>query len=314
MKRIYFIVNLHAKNGGCRKTWGIIEKELKAKKVSYKAFFTEYPGHAAILADSIGRFLTSDEAFVTAVGGDGTFHEVVNGSAEHRNITLGFIPAGSGNDFSRGLGIPKHAKRAISQLLKSMDQKTVQFIDSGRISQQGRDHTYFINSMGAGFDADVAKGSNESEMKSLFNRFLLGRLIYVYILLKLLFTYKRTDMEIWVDGKKYKFEKVWFVAISNQIYYGGGMKIAPDAVPTDGLLDMTVVYSLSRLKLLFVFITVFWGGHAAFQEVWTCRGMKVSIRSGRKVRVHADGEVIGETPVMIQVCRGAVPVAGILTN
>ena len=84
------------------------------------------------------------------------------------------------------------------------------------------------------------------------------------------------------------------------------MKIAPDASASDGLLNITVVRNLSRWKLLFVFITVFWGGHTGFKEVSTFLGESVSIDSKLPILVHADGEVIGTTPLMIQACRNAL--------
>ncbi|HJV17599.1 MAG TPA: diacylglycerol kinase family lipid kinase, partial [Bacillales bacterium] len=77
--------------------------------------------------------------------------------------------------------------------------------------------------------------------------------------------------------------------------------IAPKAIPDDGILDITIVHHLSRIKLLFVFISVFWGKHTYFKEVEMLTGRKISIDSQRNLFVHADGEFIGYTPLKIQV-------------
>jgi diacylglycerol kinase (ATP) len=301
MDRMYFIVNLQAKNGRCRKVWQKIEQELKKQHIPFHAFFTEYRGHAAELADKIGRGNAGREpVLLIAVGGDGTIHEAANGAASYSHITLGFIPGGSGNDFSRGYGIPGAPKKALELVLRSFSSMRFQAIDAGKMHLNGKD-IYFVNNMGAGFDALVAKESNESRMKALLNRFSMGRLVYVYILIKELISYKRTDMQINIDGILHHFSKVWFVTVSNQKYYGGGMKIAPKASPTDGMLEITIVHGLAKWKLLLVFITVFWGGHTRFKEVCSLSGKKVGIAAERPVAVHADGEAAGTAPLEVQI-------------
>lgn len=299
MEKIYFIVNPNAKNGSCREIWRNIEIELEDLDIAYLAFFTEYPGHAQELAESLARKADGKPAIIAAVGGDGTLHEVVNGAASFSNITVGFIPGGSGNDFSRGFDIPKKSVHALSLIVDKSYGHTSE-IDIGKIQHNELQETYFMNNMGVGFDAAVAKDSNESRMKGLLNRFSLGRLVYVYILVKKLLTFRTIPIEVTVDGKVYKYSKAWFVTVSNQPYYGGGMKIAPAALPDDGILDITVVHQISRLKLLLVFISVFWGKHTKFREVEQFTGKSITIESTAEVLAHADGEAIGHTPLKIQ--------------
>ncbi|MFK4997393.1 diacylglycerol/lipid kinase family protein [Bacillus sp. N9] len=99
------------------------------------------------------------------------------------------------------------------------------------------------------------------------NYFSLGTAVYSVYLVRELFTYKPQTVELQVDDQRFRLEKTWFVTVSNQPFYGGGMKIAPNANPTDGELCVTVVHHLSKVKLLCVFISVFWGGHLRFKEV-----------------------------------------------
>jgi diacylglycerol kinase (ATP) len=305
MEKLYFIVNPNAKNGSCREIWRKLEAELKALDISYLAFFTEYGGHAEELAGTIARNLSGSEATIAAVGGDGTLHEVVNGAASYPNITVGFIPGGSGNDFSRGFSIPPKAADALHLLVDQNGSHTAE-IDIGKIQHKELQETYFMNNMGVGFDAAVAKESNESSMKMLLNRVSLGRMVYVYILVKKLLTFRTIPIQITVDGREFRYDHAWFVTVSNQPYYGGGMKIAPEARPDDGILDVTVVHRISRWKLLLVFISVFWGKHTKFKEVEQFTGKSITILSPQEVLAHADGEAVGHTPLIIQACPKAL--------
>ncbi|WP_066311071.1 diacylglycerol kinase family protein [Bacillus sp. FJAT-29814] len=299
MRQIYFIINPKAGNGHCLKVWQRIEAILQAQHVSFLAFFTEYPGHAIKLADHIAS-RNNQEKLVVAVGGDGTMHEVMNGTIKHNYITLGFIPGGSGNDFSRGFQIPSVPDDALKVLLRLMKQKPT-MIDAGKMTMQDESEHYFINNMGAGFDALIAYKVNHSRVKAMLNKLSLGRLVYVYFLIKELFTYKTSVIELSIDGKRHRFEQTWFVTVSNQPYYGGGMMIAPTAQPDDGLFDVTVVHQLSRLKLLLVFLSVFKGKHIYFKEVKTFKGKTISIQSSANMFVHGDGEHIGYTPLYIEI-------------
>jgi diacylglycerol kinase (ATP) len=299
MKKLYFLINPKARNGYCLKIWERVEQTLTEGKISFQKFFTEYQGHANILATQIASS-TTEEIVIIAVGGDGTMHEVVNGTVQYNNVTLGFVPGGSGNDFSRGFLIPVDPMEALQVILRLVKKDAAQ-IDVGKVNMNDHSVHYFINNMGAGFDALVSQGVNQSRMKAILNKLSLGRLVYVYVLLKELFTYNCTTINLSIDEKIQIYEKTWFVTVSNQPYYGGGMKIAPEAVPDDGLLDITIVHRLSRIKLLLVFISVFWGKHVLFKEVKSFRGRKISLHSSSPLYVHADGEIIGYTPLNIQI-------------
>ncbi|SDM28079.1 diacylglycerol kinase family protein [Bacillus sp. OK048] len=299
MKQIYFIINPKARNGYCLTIWKRVEAKLINNQIPFKAFFSEYHGHVIKLAEQFANSNNEDKVII-AVGGDGTISEVVNGIINHTNITLGFVPGGSGNDFSRGFHIPTHPEEALEAILRLMKTEAP-LIDVGKITMKDDSEHFFINNMGAGFDALISYEVNHSKVKAWLNKLSLGRLVYVYFLLKKLFSYKTSTIDLSIDGRRHILEQTWFVTVSNQAYYGGGMKIAPEAVPDDGLLDITVVHHLSRLKLLAVFISVFWGKHVHFKEVKTFKGKAVAIHSSSSLYVHADGENIGFTPLKIHV-------------
>ncbi|UII55243.1 diacylglycerol kinase family lipid kinase [Cytobacillus spongiae] len=309
MEKLYFIVNPLARNGYSQEVWDKVEGELQTNQIQYAAYFTEYRGHAKEICYELLKRVEDHPLFIIVVGGDGTIHEVINGMSNERQARIGFIPAGSGNDFSRGFGFPNKPLEAFRYVIDSI-VKGEGIVDIGNVISSSNENTSFINNLGVGFDALISYEANRSPMKKRLNRYSLGSLVYAYILIKKLFTFKCSSMEVVVDGKAYVFPSVWFITVSNQPYFGGGMMISPTASPTDGILNITVVDNLSKLKLLFVFISVFWGGHTVFNEVKSLTGKRITVRTSVPQLVHVDGEHLGCTPVEIQVKPRAVSVIG----
>ncbi|MBN8200900.1 diacylglycerol/lipid kinase family protein [Bacillus sp. NTK034] len=307
-EELKFIINPQAKNGYCLKVGKKVELILKEENISYSAVRTEYQSHARELAKIYAEQAGGQRLYLVAVGGDGTVHEVMNGAAGHQNVTVGFIPGGSGNDFSRGFGVPKAPAESLKAILKGISSHSSVKADIGMIRHIDGKKTYFINNMGAGFDALISRKVNSSKIKGILNQLSLGKFVYAIFLVKELFTYKCSDLEIAIGEKKLQFNSAWFITISNQPFYGGGMKISPDANPFDGILNVTVVHNISRLKLLFVFASVFKGRHIGFKEVTFLQGQNVSIRSSHPIPFHADGEALGSTPISASVCPEALPV------
>jgi diacylglycerol kinase (ATP) len=305
-KALIFIINPQAKNGYCLKVWGKVEQMLKEENISYSAFRTEYRGHARELAKIYAEQAGGQRVYLVAVGGDGTVHEVINGAFGHQNVTVGFIPGGSGNDFSRGFEIPKGPEESLTAMLKGISHPVK--ADIGMIRHIDGKKTYFINNMGAGFDALISRKVNSSKIKGILNKLTLGKFVYALFLVKELFFYKCSDLEIIIDGKKHQIRAAWFITISNQPFYGGGMKISPDANPFDGVLNVTVVHNISRIKLLLVFASVFKGRHIGFKEVTVLQGENIRIHSSHPIPAHADGEALGSTPVSASVCPEAIPI------
>lgn len=301
MKILFFIVNTAASNGKSLKVWKRTVNELERRKVNYRTFTTKYPGHATELARQIAKMYEDKIAGVICVGGDGTMNEIINGLVDHPEIKIGFIPAGTGNDFSRGFSLPKTPLGTLNLILKRMN-KPLRKYDVGRASFDQIKKTHrFVSSLGIGFDAEVSKVANESKIKKYLNQIGLGFLAYVVALMKLLFTYQVTNVTLLIDGNIYRYKNVWFVTISNQKYYGGGMKISPNARPNDGVFNITVVHEMSRLKLLAVFGSVFFGKHVLFKEVSLHTGETIRVESEKPLLVHADGELITKSPVTVTV-------------
>ncbi|QNG60877.1 diacylglycerol kinase family lipid kinase [Bacillus sp. PAMC26568] len=293
---IYFIINPLAGNGQSLRVWKKVKHELELNKIEYRSFLTEYSGHAEVLARQVATIQDYHLKTVIGIGGDGTIHEIVNGLSQFKHVQIGFISAGSGNDFARGYALPP-AKKAAASILRNL-KKQVRSWDLGQYNIGQLDRS-FVNSMGAGFDAYVAKLSNEMEIKKILNIFRAGSFIYIFALLKGLKNYQPGDVTLTIDGEEKTYRNVWLTAVSNHPYYGGGMKISPDAKPDDGLLDVILVHNLSRIKLLLLFGLVFAGKHTCLKEVHAFKAKEIKITADAPLMIQADGEYIGETPVTV---------------
>lgn len=304
MKKYFFIIN--ANNAKAIKTFNSLKKEMDKEEIPYRTFYTEYNGHAIEIAKKITYMNKDLIKAVIAVGGDGTIHEVFNGIKEHPEIPIGFISGGSGNDIVRVLA--KEIKGLKSQISYLKRNRTIKG-DSGTIQLMGRSKKsqVFLSAIGIGLDGEVAKYTNESTYKKYLHKLKLGTLAYVITLFKVLRFYQPDSMILKIDHQEHVFHNVWLVAIGNMPYYGGGMKICPGARFNDGILDVCVVHNLSLLKLLALFISVFWGGHVKVEGVAQFRGKEISVATKRPVAIHADGEFKGTTPVCIAVNPASVP-------
>ncbi len=152
----------------------------------------------------------------------------------------------------------------------------------------------FVNNAGIGFDALVTTTVNRSRLKSVLNKVKLGGLTYALTVVWALFSFRRFNVTVTQGARSQTFRKVWFIAMCNQPYFGGGMKISPQSVPSDGRLEVTIVHNLAHWKLLLVFLTVFWGGHTRFKEVSVLKGTHFVFQTDRDMVCHTDGEYWGE--------------------
>jgi diacylglycerol kinase (ATP) len=289
-----FIVNPVAGNGRGAAVWKRLEAELKRRGAVYRVRMTSKEGEAKKLA---AELLQKEEVtHIVAVGGDGTVNEVINGICESGiSCPFGHVPAGSGNDFARGHNLPSDPLQALERILAAGKQKRIDLLRfNGRLA---------VNAVGAGFDGQVAKTTNEAGYKRWLNRVKLGMLSYVISMLRVLFSYQPCRVVLTVDGKQEQLENVWLIAVANIPNYGGGMVICPGAVPDDGLAEVCVVSSVSRLNLLRAFPLIYRGAHVRHPAVRFFRGHYIRIQAEKALVVHADGEVAAVTPVTVEVAK-----------
>lgn len=294
-----FIVNPNSGNGHGVRAWQQIERILMHRSIPYKVAYTKAARDAYSYAAS---FITDHRiSALIAVGGDGTLHEVANGIHQSKSTTpLGFIPAGSGNDFARGFGIPMQIKQALELIVGPHALMQADVIRNGQ--------RVAVCSIGTGFDGLAARVTNTASYKKWLNRLYLGKLAYVISLVRVLVTFKPCETTVTIDGHKHTFQDAWLIATANSPHIGGGMAICPEAMPTDGVADICVVSGISKLKFLSVFPRVYKGTHTSLEAAHFLRGKHIQIATAKPLDIHMDGESAGFSPVVLEVLPAAIQV------
>ncbi|MBU8906931.1 diacylglycerol/lipid kinase family protein [Desertibacillus haloalkaliphilus] len=293
----HFIVNRYSGNGKGNRSWNKIKQYLIQKNVDFRVYFSERSQHASEILSQLKGGETVDQ-MVVAIGGDGTINEVVNGLIGSE-LTLGVVPAGSGNDFARSLQIPSDPLQALDRILVGKRKQ----IDLLQVNQR-----FCLTVVGIGFDGRVAELTNQSNIKKWFGYVKLGKLSYGMNVLRALKTYHPSKVTVRVDDEVTVYDDVWLVTVANVPYCGGGMQICPEASYFDGYFDICIVHSLSKFHLLRLFPKVYNGSHTSSPAVTTLRGKHVEVMSERPIVIHGDGETIGNTPVTVSIHSEALQV------
>jgi diacylglycerol kinase (ATP) len=288
--RSLVVVNPAAGKGRALRVWRRAQAALEG---DYQCVTTEYPGHACELAAAAGR---DGIQRVIAVGGDGTVSEVANGVASTSFTELAIIPAGTGDDCARNLGIPTDPRAAARLALSGVARP----IDLGEI-QTPEGTRYFLNVAGLGFDAEAVWRVNHLPGWLALG----GTLPYVLGVLQTLGQYRSPRIRLSLEQCTLD-KPVFVVAVANGARYAGGMRIAPDAVVDDGLFDVCVVGALARRQVLGLLPKMYSGGHRghAAVEFWRCDELRAE--SAAHVRCQADGELVGALPATFKIHPGGL--------
>ncbi len=300
------VVNPMASVGKCGKDWPEIKQLLVSEGFEFDDVQTEYPRHAieivhnAIEEKGYRKFIS--------VGGDGTNNEVVNGIFTQNvvpttEITMGTIPIGTGNDWRRTFDFPLDYQKVIKILKKGYT-----FVhDIGKLTyhNNGDPQTrYFLNAAGTGLDEMVCDATNlmKRQGKGGALRYLLG-------IVKCLLNYKYERVQLEIDGEKVIDDYVLSLSVGNCRYIGGGMMMMPDAVPNDGILDVTVVRQLSMLKFIANVKNIYSGAFVKkIKEVSTFKGKKIRVTSipPHSLKVETEGENLSNSPFEFEILSEAI--------
>lgn len=285
------IVNPFAGSGKAMKVFEQVRQSPAYKKVECRAFITQHEGHAEALAQQVAEIYKERIICMIAIGGDGTIHEVLNGLKHHPSVPIAFIPGGSGNDFGKATLLKKGPIELFEDIVGSEENYSEYRVGTYQTDyRKTNNKRIFANSIGFGFDGEIVKVANHSILKKWLNHYNIGFLIYCIALLKTLGSFQPKAIELTVDGEKRTLENVWMVTIGIHGYYGGGMRILPNARMQSSQLALLVLHDISKWKVLVMFVSVFWGGHVRFKEVEVLTGSTISVKSEEKLSYHVDGE------------------------
>ena len=297
-----FVVNPHAGNGATGREWPRISKIAGEFLGAFETCLTEGPGDATRMTR---KQLTEGVDRIICVGGDGTLNEVVNGFFDDRgplrkDALLGFLPNGTGCDFTRTVPIPS----GIVASLETIRQGHVRTIDLGRI--RFRDHQgvmtsrYFHNIASFGLGGEVVDRVNRaSKACGPFFTFICGTIVS-------LFTYQKKRVRLQVDDAEERTVDIFNIAIANGRYHGGGMLVAPDALIDDGIFHVTVIGSLPLPLVFWHLPKLYTGKIKKIRQVSMTTGKRVSAASDQRVLLDIDGEQPGTLPAELEIVPGAL--------
>ena len=287
-------MNPASDGGATARAWPAIAAEARAQGLEVDVRLTEAAGHAVELTREA---LTAGEELIVAVGGDGTVNEVVNGFGRADGTVadgaaLGVVERGTGADFIRTHRIPKRAREAVAVVAAGRTRS----IDLGRVTSTGPTGAVprlYANVASCGLTGDVARRANAADKR------IGGTPGFLLALVAAFARWRNVPFEVEVDAERRSLVAN-DVICANGRWFGGAIKIAPEADPADGLLDVLVVGDVGKLDLALNIHRLYLGTLARNPHVEVLRGRRVHVRTAVPLPVEADGETPGTTPVTFE--------------
>jgi diacylglycerol kinase (ATP) len=303
---LLFIVNPTSGLGDAVRVWAKARSALRERGIEYEERFTERRGHATALArEALGRGCRR----VVAVGGDGTLSEVVNGYFDEagevidRHAALGLLPAGTGSDFGRTIGLSTR-EAALDAILgearRQLDVLSVESQDAG-----GRPCTRrAINVVSLGLGGDVV--ARIEAWRERWPRWAGRRALFVAAAVRALTSYRTTRVRVTLDDGVERTVRSGFLVIANGRYAGAGMKLAPEADPADGLCDVVLTDGVTRWDVIRELPRITRGAHRSHPGVTLYRTRAVTVEADEPLPLDVDGDPAGSTPLRVTVVPSAV--------
>jgi len=309
IRKLLVIANPQSRAGRTAERLPEIERALRRQGLSYELVCTQRPGHASEIARGAR---TREFDVIAVVGGDGTLNEVAQAylDDEGRKVEgpdLAIIPSGTGGDFRKTLDLSGSLEEAVAQLRFGRRRA----IDLGVL--HARDHAgrnmmrAFVNI------ASFGVGGAALGLVNAAPKWLHGRATYLFGTLRALTSYRNVEVRLRIDGVPFYEGRIFSVAIANGRYFGGGMKIAPHADPSDGKLEVVVLGDLSPTEVVALAPKIYSGGHLGTQGVSLGSGRAIEaepVHAWSSVLLDVDGEGPGKLPIRALVEPGALTFRG----
>ncbi|WP_373770343.1 diacylglycerol/lipid kinase family protein [Weissella soli] len=306
MSDYIFLINPSARSGKTTKLWPVIETYLKEHRCHYTFRMSQRLGDIANWTAWYALHGLPDNTYLVVVGGDGTLNEALNGILHAKpaaQLPLAYIPAGSGNDFARAHGLPSTPLAALEMILNTTATQPPKLVDIGVYADSlTKQPAYFVNNIGIGFDALALYHTNHSRTKKVLNALGLGKLAYLTSIVKTLVHQVPFTLDVYVNGQHTRVHQAYLLTLSNHPYFGGGVKILPDANPTDGLLDLVVIEKQATMRrLIWILVKILTGNpYEQLPEVHRWTNAKIHLRTDEINYAHADGEELGRQAINLE--------------
>ncbi|MEO6587928.1 MAG: diacylglycerol kinase family protein, partial [Pyrinomonadaceae bacterium] len=291
------IVNPKSAGGSTIDGWANKASDLRAHFGAFQVAFTKKAGDGIELAK---RHSENGRKFIIACGGDGTINEVANGILQSGKETeLGILPSGTGGDFRKTLNIPQETREA-AKVLQTGETKQ---IDVGRVTFQNFENEtvsrYFLNVASFGLSAAINEKVKEKDyLKWLPIDALRGKAKYALSTLEKILATDHLTVKVKLDGKDEKSLNTLNFCVCNARFFGGGMKIAPDAKLADGFFNVVNIGDIKTLKIILQGYTLYRGTHYDLAEVKNSLAKKIEVSpvNNQEVHIETDGELPGKLP------------------
>jgi YegS/Rv2252/BmrU family lipid kinase len=293
--RVCLVVNPAAGGGKAGRLAPAVERRLREHGLTVRRVDTRDLGHAR----ELGMEAACAGETVVALSGDGLVGVLADALRGVPGALLGVLPGGRGNDLARVLGIDEDAVEACATVAHGV-QRSVDLGEVLPLASEGPGQA-FVGIASVGFDSDANRIANEAPA-------WLGGLVYAYGALRALLSWRPARFEVELDppGERHRFS-AYTIGAANSKAYGGGMRAAPDAMLDDGLLEVLVLESISKIAFLTrILPKVFSGEHAKEPCVRVFRAREITISADRAFTMYADGDPIGELPVRVRALQGAI--------
>jgi diacylglycerol kinase (ATP) len=297
------IVNPRSGGGLSEAGWARIRSALADGLGELDSAFTAGPRDATEIAR---REAGAGRRLILALGGDGTISEVADGvlaAGAGGSTEIGLIPRGTGGDFRRTLELPEEIVAAAAHIKRA----PARVVDAGRVRYRAADGgeavRHFVNVASFGFSSAVARRANAS------NKRFGGKIAFLGATVRELFTHDHTDVWLTIDGQQRRQRRVMLAAVGNGRFFGGGMKICPDARLDDGTLDLVAVGDFTRLQVVANLGRLFSGTHLELEQVTHARITRLHaepVEAGADIPIELDGETPGHLPATFEVLPGAL--------
>ena len=304
------IVNPKSASGSTRANWSAIASDLRTHFGPFAVAFTKSAGDGIEIAR---RAAATGRKFLIACGGDGTINEVANGILESgADCELGVFPSGTGGDFRRTIKMPQ-ATRDAARALRTGRTET---IDVGRVTfidHAGEDASrYFLNVSSFGLAASIierVKGS--TSLAWLPHDAVRGKASFALSTLQQVVSLDAVPVRVSIDSGEERTLGTINFCVANSRYFGGGMKIAPNAKITDGLFDVVNIGDIRTAKILLNAFTLYRGTHIDLSEVKCTLARRIEARPASEtdeIHIEVDGELPGRLPAVYEVVPHALKV------
>ncbi len=303
------IVNPKSAGGATNDYWAQTASDLRAHFGAFQVAFTKRQGDGIVLAK---RGADAGRRFIIACGGDGTINEVANGIlASGKPVELGVLPSGTGGDFRRTLGMPTNAREAA----KALRDGATKTIDVGRVTFYHHDgekiSRYFLNVSSFGLSASIiSRVKTKSSLDWLPVDAFRGKASFALSTLQEVLDLGYTTVRVRLDDAEEKSLNTINFCVANSRFFGGGMKIAPDAKLNDGFLDVVNIGDIKTAKIILNAYKLYNGSHLELAEVKStlARRIEVSPTNNQTVLIETDGELPGRLPATFEVVPDALNV------